>query len=116
MLLTTESIDGITIVQLPDRITSSNNRAFEKDLAPLLTPHTKLVFDLTQLSYLDSSGLGSIMNSLKKLRTDGGDARLCGLSKQMRTLFELVRMHHIFEIFNTRTEAIDSYKRADPGA
>jgi anti-sigma B factor antagonist len=111
MLLNTESVDGITIVQVPERINSTNSRAFEKDLAPfLMGANAKLVFDLTQVKQLDSSGLGSIVGCLKHLRTVGGDLKLCGLSKQIRTLLELVRMHHVFDIFNTRQEAIDSYK------
>src|ERR1700694_826249 len=110
MLLNTESVEGITIVQLPETINSTNNRAFDKDVAPLMEPTARVVFDLTQVKRLDSSGLGSIVACLKHLRTAGGDLKLCGLSKQIRTLFELVRMHHVFDIFNTRQEAIDSYK------
>lgn len=110
MLLNAESVDGITIIQLPERLNSTNNRAFDKDVAPMMTPSAKMVFDLTQVRQLDSSALGSLVACLKHLRTAGGDLKLCGLSKQIRTLFELVRMHHVFDIFNTRQEAIDSYK------
>jgi anti-sigma B factor antagonist len=110
MLLNAEDIDGIRIVQLPERINSANNRGFAKDVTPLMGPNGKVVFDLAQVRQLDSSGLGSIVACLKHMRTAGGDLKLCGMSKQIRTLFELVRMHHIFDIFNTRQEAIDSYK------
>ena len=111
MLLNSESVDGITIVQLPEKINSTNCRAFDRDMAPLMGPsNAKLVFDLTQVKQVDSSGLGSIVACLKHQRTSGGDLKLCGMSKQIRTLFELVRMHHVFDIFNTRQEAIDSYK------
>ena len=110
MLQDPDIVEGITFVQLPERINSTNNRAFEKDVARWMEPDAKLVFDLTQVKHLDSSGLGSIVACLKHMRTAGGDLKLCGLSKQIRTLFELVRMHHVFDIFNTRQEAIDSYK------
>ena|ERR1017187_7960619 len=109
MLLNAETTDGITIVQLPERINSGNNTGFTKDATPLMGTG-KVIFDLTQVRQLDSSGLGSIVACLKHVRTAGGDLKLCGMSKQIRTLFELVRMHHIFDIFNTRQEAIDSYK------
>ena len=110
MLLNAENIDGITIVQLPERINSTNNRGFAKDVHAVNGPSGKVIFDLTQVRQLDSSGLGSIVACLKHMRTAGGDLKLCGMSKQIRTLFELVRMHHVFDIFNTRQEAIDSYK------
>jgi anti-sigma B factor antagonist len=110
MLVNAESVEGITVVELPERIVSLNNRAFDKDLAPLMKPNAKMIFDLTQVNRLDSTGLGSIVAWLKRVRNDGGDVKLCGLSQQIRTLFEMVRLHRVFDIFNTRQEAIDSYK------
>ena len=110
MVLNSDHVDGITIIQLPERINSANSRAFEKDVEPLMGASGKLVFDLSQLKQLDSMGLGAIVACLKHLRSNGGDLRLCAMTKQIRTLFELVRMHHVFDIFNTRQEALDSYK------
>ncbi len=110
MVLNAESVGGITFVQLPERITASNSRAFEKDMGPLMDDNSRFIFDLVQVRQLDSSGLGAIIACLKRLRTSEGDLKLCGMSKQIRTLFELVRMHHVFDIFNTREEALDSYK------
>jgi anti-sigma B factor antagonist len=40
----------------------------------------------------------------------GGDVKLCGMSKQVRAVFELTRMHRIFDIFGTREEAVDAFK------
>jgi len=111
MVLNSDRVDGITIVQLPERINSANSRAFEKDCEPMMTENARLIFDLSQLKQLDSMGLGAIVACLKHLRSRGGDLRLCGMSKQIRTLFELVRMHHVFDIFNTKQEALDSYKK-----
>jgi anti-sigma B factor antagonist len=110
MLVNAESIDGITIVELPQRLDSSTSRAFQQDMAPLMEPNSKLIFDLTHVSHLDSSGIGSMIACLKRLRTSGGEVKLCNSSKQIHTLLELVRLHHVFDIFNTRQEAIDSYK------
>ncbi|MBI3736649.1 STAS domain-containing protein, partial [Candidatus Sumerlaeota bacterium] len=58
---------------------------------------------------LDSSGLGAILSCLRKLNSVGGDLKLCAMSKPVHTLFELVRMHKIFEIFPTRDEAVRSF-------
>jgi len=110
MLLNAEKVDGITIVQLPERINSSNNRAFEKDVAPMMDENPRLIFDLAQVLQLDSSGLGSLVACLKHVRAKSGDVKLCGMTRQIRTLFELVRMHHVFDIYNTRQEALDTYK------
>jgi len=110
MLLNAESVEGITVVELPGRIVAVNNRAFDKDLAPLIKPNAKIILDLTQVNRLDSSGVGSIVACLKQVRTAGGDVKLCGLSMKIRALFEMVRLNRVFDIFNTRQEALDSYK------
>jgi anti-sigma B factor antagonist len=110
MVLIAESVAGITIVQLPEKINASNSRTFQKDMGPLMDENSRFIFDLAHVRQLDSSGLGAIVGCLKHLRTAGGDLKLCGMSKQVRILFELVRMHHVFDIFNTRQEAIESYR------
>lgn len=66
----------------------------------------RAVLDMSQLQFVDSSGLGAILSCLRELNKRDGDLSLCGLTKPVRTLFELVRMHRVFEIFNTREEAI----------
>ena len=69
----------------------------------------KVIFDLSQLLFVDSSGLGAFLSALRTLNTQGGDLKLCGMTKQVRVLFELVRMHRIFEIFNTQEEALRAF-------
>jgi anti-sigma B factor antagonist len=59
---------------------------------------------------VDSSGLGAFISCLRKLNGKGGDLKLCGMSKQVRAVFELVRMHRIFEIFGTTDEAVHAFQ------
>ena len=109
MVLNSQSVNGITVVQLPDKINAGNSRAFENDVKPLMDGNTRAIFDLTQVKHLDSSGLGAIVGCLKRLRTAGGDLKLCGMSAQIRTIFEIVRLHHVFDIYADQQEAIKSY-------
>ena len=110
MVLNAEKVDGISIVQLPPKINSSNSRAFLQDVTPLMAENSRFVFDMSHLTQLDSMGLGTVVSCLKRLRTAGGDLKLCGMSKQILTLFQLVRLHRVLDIFNTREEALASYK------
>jgi anti-sigma B factor antagonist len=68
------------------------------------------VIDLSRLRFVDSSGLGAFISCLRKLNAKGGDLKLCGMSKQVRAVFELVRMHRIFDIFGTREEALRAFQ------
>lgn len=68
-----------------------------------------IIFDLSQLKFIDSSGLGSFLAILRNLNSQGGDLKLANMSNTVRTMFELVSMHKIFEIFNTKEEALRSF-------
>jgi anti-sigma B factor antagonist len=93
-----------------DELDASNSGEFKRDIAPLLQSHTKLVLDLRQLRFVDSSGLGAMLSCLRQLSAKGGDLKLCSLSKQVRALFELVRMHRIFDIYGTKEEAVRAFQ------
>jgi anti-sigma B factor antagonist len=110
MPLTVEQVGEVAIVAIPGKsLDSGNSRDFKAEVAPIVAAQRKLVFDLAALTFVDSSGLGAILSCLRQANAAGGDLKLCGLSKPVRALFELVRMHRIFEILNTREEAIRSY-------
>ena len=110
MELTTEKIGDVTVVVLPgDQLDASNAKEFKRDVTPLLEPNGKVIFDLTGLRFVDSSGLGAFLSSQRHLNATGGDLKLCGMTKPVRALFELVRMHKIFDICGTKDEAIRSF-------
>ena len=69
----------------------------------------RVVFDLHQMQFIDSSGLGSFLSVLRVLHSHGGELKLACMNKPVRTMFELVSMHKIFEIFNTKEDAIRSF-------
>jgi len=110
MDMATEKTGDVTVVVLPgDQLDASNAKDFKRDIAGLLEPRGKMVFDLARLQFIDSSGLGAILSCLRRLNADGGDLKLCGMSKPVRALFELVRMHKIFDIYGTKEEAIRAF-------
>jgi anti-sigma B factor antagonist len=75
----------------------------------VLEAHSKIVLDLNGVRFIDSSGLGSFLSCLRKLSAKGGDLKLCRVSKQVRTVIELVRMNRMFDILNTREEAVGAF-------
>ena len=74
-----------------------------------LEPNSKVVLDMSEVEFIDSSGLGVILSCYRHLNSANGDLKLCCLNEQVQTLFELVRMHRIFDIYKTQEEAIKSY-------
>lgn len=107
MELAVEKLGAVTIVHLPgEQLDASNAKDFKRDIASVLSTASKVVFDLSQLRFVDSSGLGAMLSCLRQVNSGGGDLKLCALSKPVRALFELVRMHRIFDICDTKDDAI----------
>jgi len=111
MAIAFDRMGDVTVALVPmQEIDASNAAEFKRDVAPLLETTTKLVFDLSRLRFVDSSGLGAFISCLRKLNAKGGDVKLCGMAKPVRAVFELVRMHRIFDICGTREEAVRMFQ------
>ena len=68
-----------------------------------------IVINLSGVDLLNSSGLATLVYSLKRARKFDGNVRLCGLSQSIRMLFELTRMDKIFELYVTEDDAIQAF-------
>jgi anti-sigma B factor antagonist len=110
MELTVGNIGSVTVIQLPvENLDAGNIKAFKRQVSPLLEAKAKLVFDLAKVQFVDSSGLGALLSCLRQVNAKGGDLKLCCLTKQVRVIFELVRLHRIFELFDTREAAAKAF-------
>jgi anti-sigma B factor antagonist len=111
MEIAVDKIGDVAVAAIPvEELDASNAGDFKRDMAPLLEAHTKLVIDLGRLRFVDSSGLGAFISCLRKLNGKGGDLKLCNMSRQVRAVFELVRMHRIFDILGSREEAARAFQ------
>jgi anti-sigma B factor antagonist len=110
MDLAVEKMGDVAVVEVPvEELDASNTGELRHDIAPVLEANTKMVIDLSRLRFVDSSGLGAILSCLRQLTAKGGDLKLCGMQDQVRAVFELVRMHRIFDIYRTREEAVRAF-------
>ncbi len=69
-----------------------------------------LIIDLKAVRFVDSSGLGSLVSGFKNASARNGNLKLCGLQPQVRSMFELTRLHRVFEIFPDSDEALASFQ------
>jgi len=110
MDIAVDKVGDVSIAAIPvAELDASNSGEFKRDIAPVLQANTKLVLDLSRVRYVDSSGLGAMLSCLRQLSAKSGDLKLCGMSKQVRALFELVRMQRIVDIYATREEAVAAF-------
>jgi anti-sigma B factor antagonist len=82
---------------------------FIKLVSEEISKNKKNLIDLSRVDFVDSAGLGSLLSCLKKAKSANGELKLFGLTKSVRSLFELMRMQKIFSIYDDRSMAIASY-------
>jgi anti-sigma B factor antagonist len=113
MQLVCENVGKVAVCTVPvEELDASNAGEFKRDIAGVLEANDKVVLDLSRLRFVDSSGLGAFISCLRKLNAKGGDLKLSGMSTQVRGVFELVRMHRVFEILGTKDDAVHAFERA----
>jgi anti-sigma B factor antagonist len=109
MQMTQESTDVVVLAVPGPSLDASNSKKFKSQILPVVQSANNLVFDMSGVQFVDSAGLGAILSCLRQVNATGGDMKVFGLSKGVRALFELVRMHKVVEIHNTREEAVSAF-------
>ena len=100
--------DGVTIVQVSGEINIGTSpelrKLFEKE------PKKKIVIDFEKVTYIDSSGLATLVEVLKKTKTQGGSLGLAGMSDKVKSLFEITKLDKLFAIFPNQAAAVSGVK------
>lgn len=104
-----EDNDVLVIELREDNLDASNVREFKDAIQAVMHERTRVVLDMAGVKFVDSSGLGALISCLRQLNGRRGDFKLCAMSKTVRALFELMRMHRVFNIHETRDEAVRSF-------
>ena len=73
--------------------------------------YKKFIIDISACEFIDSTFLGVIVNTLKKVAKLNGDLKLVGFKPAVRSMFELTRMFRVFETFTELKEAVKSYTK-----
>jgi anti-sigma B factor antagonist len=73
--------------------------------------HRRIIFDLSELSYMDSSGLSALISSFVSVRNQGGQLKLLKLSPRVSDLMQITKLSTVFEIYDTLEDAQKSFTR-----
>jgi anti-sigma B factor antagonist len=95
----------ITIAE--ERLDAHNSQEFKEFLSSLFEEGvTRMVIDLSIVRFIDSSGLGALVSGFKNALSKQGELRLASLQPQVRSMFELTRLHRVFDIFPSCDDAV----------
>ncbi len=105
----TEKDDAVILTVEDERMDAHNSGNLKERMLQLFDEGKyQLVIDLSTVRFIDSSGLGALVSGFKNASARDGSLRLCCLQPQVRSMFELTRLHRVFEIFTTLDEALEN--------
>jgi anti-sigma B factor antagonist len=103
---------GVTLVIPKGDLDMGTADQVKRTLTELIEKgQSKLVMDLGDVAYIDSSGLGALVAAMKQARAVGGNLKLCSLQEDVRSIFEMTRLIKVIAVHSDRQEALASWGR-----
>jgi anti-sigma B factor antagonist len=111
MILKIEEQGQVVLIEIKEeRLDAHNSGELKAEMLKLFDEgKNNILIDLKDVRFVDSSGLGSLVSGFKNASARNGNLKLCGLQPQVKSMFELTRLHRVFEIFPGAEEALASF-------
>lgn len=111
-------VDGVTVLELDGRIAlgeeSNSLREKVKDLVAAGTK--KIVLNVSNVKYIDSTGLGALVAAHISAKTQGASVRLCHLGQKFHDILEVNELLTVFDLYDTQAAAVSSFQAARAAA
>ncbi len=111
MNASTRQIQDVTVVDLSGQIKlgegSSVLRDTVKDL--LLKGHKKILLNVGQITYIDSSGIGELISAFTSVRNQGGELKLLHLTKKVHDLLQITKLYTVFDVRDDEAQALAAF-------
>ncbi|MCK4858461.1 MAG: STAS domain-containing protein [candidate division Zixibacteria bacterium] len=102
--------DGLTVFSLKGRLDFTNSSNLKEEIMKSVKEGKKqMILNLSQVDFINSSGLGTLVSILKEVRLARGRMVLTDLASYVQEIFEITQLSHIFEIFPSQSEAVEAF-------
>ncbi|RNC65281.1 MAG: anti-sigma factor antagonist [Desulfuromonadales bacterium] len=109
-LKTEEKNDVLVIFVKEERLDAHNSNDLKVTMQEFFDGGRKnILVDLNDVRFIDSSGLGALVSGFKNAISHQGSLKLASLQPQVKSMFELTRLHRVFEIFGSTAEAVENF-------
>jgi len=109
--LSIRQVGDVTVIDATGRITlgegASTFRDTVRDLAS--KGDKKILLNLSDVTYIDSSGIGELVSGFTTVTNHGGVLKLLGLSKRVKDLLQITKLYTVFEVFDDESTAVRSF-------
>jgi anti-sigma B factor antagonist len=109
--LTTRQVGDVTVVDAVGRITLGEGASTFRDTVRELAGkgHKKMLLNLAEVSYIDSSGIGEMVSGFTTVANQGGQLKLLNLTKRVKDLLQITKLYTVFEVFDDEAAAVRSF-------
>jgi len=109
---TYRDVGVVTVVDIGGRITLGEGSALlRKTIRELLDEgRTKIVLNLADVNYIDSSGIGELVTAFTTVKKNGGDLKLLYLTKKVHDLLQLTKLFTVFDVYSDENAAVSSFR------
>jgi anti-sigma B factor antagonist len=111
MTANTRLVGGVTIVDLSGRIVLGEGSTALRDLVRNLINegNKKILLNLRNVDYIDSSGLGELVSAFTSMRSGGGALKLLNLTKRVQALLQITKLYTVFDITDDEATSVKSF-------
>jgi anti-sigma B factor antagonist len=113
MKVSNRQVDGITVVDMSGRITLGEGSVVLRDTIRDLVGkgQKKILLNLGDVTYIDSSGIGELVSAFTAVRREGGELKLLNLTKKVHDLLQITKLYTVFDIKDDEATAIQSFTK-----
>lgn len=111
MNLTEYNIEGVLIYVFTGTFSATESEDLRLRFTEKIKKFKKIIFDLTALTYIDTTSIGAMVYCLKIAKENGVILKLVGIQNKVKIIFDVKRASKIFEIYTTVEESIASFKK-----
>lgn len=109
--LNVRQVGDVTVIDAEGRITlGEGSSTFREKVRELSGKGSnKLLLNLSEVSYIDSSGIGELVSAFTSVTNHGGQLKLVGLTKRVKDLLQITKLYTVFEVFDDEAAAVRSF-------
>ena len=109
--LTTRQVGDVTVIDVAGRITLGEGSSVLRDaLRDLVSKNQKkILLNLGEVSYIDSSGIGELVSGFTTVTNSGGALKLLNLNKRVKDLLQITKLYTVFDVHEDEASAIRSF-------
>jgi anti-sigma B factor antagonist len=113
MKASTRQVDSVTVVDMSGRITLGEGSVVLRDTVRELLGKgdRKILLNLGDVTYIDSSGIGELVSAFTTVRNQGGELKLLKLTKKVHDLLQITKLYTVFDIRDDEAVAIAAFKK-----